>query len=377
MAIHIENLEIEQFRGICQLSVPHLSHINLIVGDNNCGKTSFLEALLLLRNPENFTNTLRIARMRDSLAMYGGISAYESLLTLFPHNRNESETAHMISLHARCRGEDVLYLLQGNVKTIMLDMEEQNRIPVYSVRRLRNFKNSVPSECQAFHGNLLVRTGDNQMQNVVSFHEYSTVLGRDISNRHFLNMVYLAPFDHLRGGNFTRILTNESYKELCIQILQLFDPGITDLLLLKNENTNRPIECVKHKDMGTMPLSSYGDGIKKVLSIASGIAKAVNGVLLIDEVETAIHSRYFEDIFRFIASACRKFDVQVFITSHSIEAIDGFLSIADYDKTPEEADPISVVTLKKDRRSFLSYARVLQGRHVRQNREQFGFEVRL
>ena len=78
-----------------------------------------------------------------------------------------------------------------------------------------------------------------------------------------------------------------------------------------------------------MPLSSYGDGIKKVLSIASGIARAVDGVLLIDEVETAIHTRYFEDIFRFIASACRKFGVQVFITSHSIEAIDGFLSIVD------------------------------------------------
>ena len=84
MAIHIENLKIEQFRGIRQLSVPHLNHINLIVGDNNCGKTSFLEALLLLRDPGDFTNTLRIARMRDSLAMYGGISAYESLLTLFP-----------------------------------------------------------------------------------------------------------------------------------------------------------------------------------------------------------------------------------------------------------------------------------------------------
>lgn len=126
-----------------------------------------------------------------------------------------------------------------------------------------------------------------------------------------------------------------------------------------------------------MPLSNYGDGIKKVLSIASGLARAVNGVLLIDEVETAIHSRYFEDIFRFIASACRKFDVQVFITSHSIEAIDGFLSIVDYEKTTEQEDPISVVTLKKDWSSSLSYARVLSGCHVHQNREQFGFEVRL
>ena len=103
----------------------------------------------------------------------------------------------------------------------------------------------------------------------------------------------------------------------------------------------------------------------------------MDGVLLIDEVETAIHTRYFEDIFRFIASACRKFGVQVFITSHSIEAIDGFLSIVDYEKTTEQEDPISVVTLKKDWSSSLSYARVLSGRHVHQNREQFGFEVRL
>lgn len=84
MAIHIESLQIEQFRGIRQLTVPQLNHINLIAGDNNCGKTSFLEALLLLRSPEDFTNALRISRMRDSLTMYGGNSAYESLITLFP-----------------------------------------------------------------------------------------------------------------------------------------------------------------------------------------------------------------------------------------------------------------------------------------------------
>ncbi|HJB39195.1 MAG TPA: hypothetical protein H9943_02225, partial [Candidatus Ruthenibacterium avium] len=61
----------------------------------------------------------------------------------------------------------------------------------------------------------------------------------------------------------------------------------------------------------------------------------------------------------------------------SIEAIDGFLSIEDYDKTTEEEDPISVVTLKKDLKMFRNYARVLSGRHVYQNREDFGFEVRL
>ena len=375
MAVYIENLQIEQFRGIQKLSIPHLNHINLVVGDNNCGKTSFLEALLLLRDPFDFTNTLRIARMRDTLTTYGGISVYEGLLTLFPHNFSSQEEMRMIALTACCNGRDISYSLQGKLQTIMLDPEEQQRLFRYSTRTFYQAKDAIPSECQAFLGELLVNTRDYQEEQAVSFHEYSTVSGRDIPNNRFLNIVYLSPFDHLQGRLFSRILTNESYKNLCVAILRLFDPGITDLLLLKNEATNRSVECVKHKNLGIMPLSTYGDGIKKVLSIASGIAKAVNGILLIDEVETAIHSRYYEDVFRFIISACQKFDVQVFITSHSLEAIDSFLSIGDYDNTASFEDPISVVTLKKELSQ--SYARVLSGRHVYQNREQFGFEVRL
>lgn len=367
MAIHIENLNIEQFRGIQQLSVTGLNHINLITGDNNCGKSSLLEALLLLRNPNDFTNTLRVSRMRNSLVVYDRATPYESLLALFPHHISSPETVHKIQLQARCHGSIISYLLQGRLQTILLDPEEQH---------LLLHKNSLPSECRAFCGELRVCSGIQKEQQEICFHEFSSVSGRSITDQHILNIVCLSPFDHLRGGLFSRILANESYKNLCISILQLFDSGITDLLLLKNKTTNRPVEYVRHKVLGNMPLSSYGDGIKKVLSIASGIAEAVNGILLIDEVETAIHSRHFDEIFRFIVSACRKFHVQVFITSHSMEAIDGFLSIQDYAASAKE-DPVSIVTLKKDMHSCRSYARVLSGHHVRQNREQFGFEVRL
>ena len=39
-----------------------------------------------------------------------------------------------------------------------------------------------------------------------------------------------------------------------------------------------------------MPLSTYGDGIKKVIALAGRIADAQNGILLIDEIETSIHT---------------------------------------------------------------------------------------
>ena len=94
-------------------------------------------------------------------------------------------------------------------------------------------------------------------------------------------------------------------------------------MIFRSDVSNRPVEYLKHKRLGNMPLSTYGDGIKKVLVLANAIIGATDGILLIDEIETAIHKKYYNDIFRFIVKACHTFNVQVFITTHSIEAIDG------------------------------------------------------
>ena len=45
---NINSIEINQFRGIRQLTISNFSKINLIVGDNNSGKTMFLESVQLL-----------------------------------------------------------------------------------------------------------------------------------------------------------------------------------------------------------------------------------------------------------------------------------------------------------------------------------------
>lgn len=51
---NITSIEINQFRGIKQLTVSDFSNINLIVGDNNSGKTTFLEQFsYCLRKPNS------------------------------------------------------------------------------------------------------------------------------------------------------------------------------------------------------------------------------------------------------------------------------------------------------------------------------------
>lgn len=373
MATHIESLKIGHFRGIHNLTVENLNHINIIAGDNNSGKTSVLEALLLLRNPNDFTNILRLARMRDTNVFFSGTSVYESFINLFPQDTSKME----IALNASCKGENVNYKLFGKQKKIMMDPKDVIK-KIYSDKRSSTLRelDSDMVEVDAFSGELEYEIAGHRDKIDVEIDAYATASGREIKRNDYINIVYLSPTEHVRGYVFNRILRNDSYKEICLRILQLFDSKIVDLLILKNEDNNRPTEYIKHATLGNMPLSTYGDGIKKVLSLANGIAQAAGGALLIDEVETAIHSKYYDDIFRFIVKASIQFGVQVFITTHSIEAIDGLLSTQDYEQQNLK-DDISVLTFKKDSNESRTYSRVLAGRHVYTNREQFGFEVRL
>ncbi len=77
--------------------------------------------------------------------------------------------------------------------------------------------------------------------------------------------------------------------------------------------------------LGFVPLSSLGDGIRRVLSYAISLSEAQAGVLLIDEIETAIHKDALSKVFRWLLDAAKKLDVQIFATTHSLEAIDAIL----------------------------------------------------
>ena len=369
MAIHLKEFDVDSFRGIKDLKISNMNHINIVAGDNNCGKTSILEALLLLRNPGEPSNLIRIARLRKKGPGGSGERTYQSFMNLFHHERAEEAFERRLGIKACFSDSELHCEVFGYEKLTMLDLEAMGDNP-----SIRYGKPEIPQECLEFQGKQICKYGGMLSKKEFTFNEFDMVSKFPISNQRLLNVVYLAPFDHLDRSIFSNIISSAAYKDLCIKVLQEFDPDIQDILLTRDKFSSWPIECVEHRELGIMPISTYGDGIKKVLSIANGLASARGGILLIDEIETALHAKYYESIFSFIMLASRKFEVQVFITTHSLEAIDSFLAIEEYDDQ-KEYDSLSVITLKKERNR--SYSRVLSGRHVYENREKFGFEVRL
>ncbi len=365
MSKYIKSLKLDGFRGIHDLDIEELNHINIFSGDNNSGKTSILEALLLLRNTNEFSNILRIANSRESLNRFSGITSFENFLNLFSHDDKQLK----ILIQTVIDENYICFELGGELKNVMLDLDEINSGIPKHLRYSAN-DNSRYVETEMFSGILISKNEANVVKRDIKYTPYDRISGTEIRNNNLLKMFYISPTDHVRGNIISNILRNEYYKELCIQIVKLFDPLIEDLLVLKNTTNNRSAEYIKHVNYGLMPLSTVGDGLKKVLSLANGIIKAENGILLIDEIETAIHPSYFEEIFRFLIKACLTFNIQLFITTHSLEAIDGLLN------TQKEVneDIFSVITFKKDTKK--THVRVLSGKQTIKNREEFDFEVR-
>lgn len=81
---NIDNLTIHRFRGLRDLILEDLGQINVLVGVNNSGKTSVLEAISTYCNPLDILEWINTAWRREIKSSRK--SKLESLKWLFPQN---------------------------------------------------------------------------------------------------------------------------------------------------------------------------------------------------------------------------------------------------------------------------------------------------
>lgn len=72
----------------------------------------------------------------------------------------------------------------------------------------------------------------------------------------------------------------------------------------------------------------------------------MDGFLLADEIDSGLHWTVMPDLWEFIIRAARRYSVQVFATTHSLDCITGLADL--YRRDPELTAEVSV--FKMDRR---------------------------
>lgn len=185
-------------------------------------------------------------------------------------------------------------------------------------------------------------------------------------------MIYISPTRHAEGEIYlSQVLNNPQLYEQMLLILREFDENIISINYDKNRETGGggvyKILSKSHKK--ALPLNVYGDGMKKAVLLMSAVIAAENGILLLDEFETAIHTSAMNKTFQWILETCIKLNVQVFLTSHSREAIDKILKCS-----PNLTDKIALYTLYKDEQG--TSVRRLAGQKAIEVQDEMGLELR-
>lgn len=372
---NINSIEINQFRGIRQLTISNFSKINLIVGDNNSGKTTFLEAVQLLFAKSQLSSVKNIIKQRTVLNVSES-SFYTSFIKMF--NVNQESELLDFDIYAVSNNGPIRFEMRGRERTI--SGEEALQMSTMSLGQKAHYKKEstvVPETAKLFSGSIISQNGKKPIEKDIHFTSLDNVSVGPVIKR---EVQYIPSFGHLRYDLLKNFVDNPEYKKLAISILKQFDDSIVDICYTKADD-GCFLESIITADGINMPFSVYGDGVKKILYILNKLFDATDSILLIDEIETGLHKKYYDRLFPVVFELAKKLNVQLFIATHSMEAIDAILSYGNYENDSNDTEPIRVITLKKvysnDDKESNVVARNVAGKYVYDNRKAFEFEVRL
>ena len=364
MEKYLQKFSIHEYKGMRDLTLDNLNFINILTGDNNSGKTSVLELLSSIDNPQN-TGAWILCSRTDSLRSRNRLY-FNGFYNMFPIDKDEKNIAYSFIDK------------NGKLNTVELMAEiEETQI----------------SEREMYRLNGLLRTGstkrEDEIMDVLCMHLYTYINSEkvnedsiyDFQSRiskfvnkkvHFIRTTYVSPVDRAIGVlKLDDILSDSELYEEMLKILQAFDDNITNINALKNDNnpffTEYMVLTKNHSK--ALPLTAYGDGMKNALLLLSAVVKARNGVLLLDEFETAIHTSAMDSIFSWLLKSALKLNVQVFLTSHSKEAIEKIMQCSS------ELQPyINLYTLYKFEGK--NYVRTMTCREAINAQDNLGLELR-
>ena len=353
------------------MNLQDLGQINILVGGNNSGKTSVLEAISTYCRPLDPLEWLNTSWRREIKSSRK--PQLDALRWLFPQN---SEVSHV-------------HLYEGETY-----VSSNGAFPVRELRALyREFEgfseltdkeNSSESqrEIDEIEFDNILRGAELELKVTTSFSpEELSVSFKIWENQRFINkknrstavlpIDTVTPISH-RIEQLQISLLSEAIllgiKPEVIKLLQQMDSEITDLVIL-SPTGKLPSLYIDHKRVGISPLSAFGDGVRRLLFIALTLAKVREGVLLIDEIEIAIHTEALGSSFAWIVQWCQRLDVQLFATTHSLEAIDAILDARD-----SETD---LVLYRLEKRESQTKAVRIERERLQRLREDLGQEVRV
>ena len=335
----LESFQINNFRLFQHLEVRKLNRVNLIVGKNNAGKSTFLEAVKLYASNASPTVLLDLVESRQETWFSEAQPHSQNFISnsvrhLFCGHKlpiigeegiSLGEVASNTKLHISAaayqnKNDDEGTLRKIRISDVEFD-ENLSNVEIFLIaeegertRRLFGFDNQDLRDIRL--RNRMISVSERQESELK--YTWQIVSTENMPNRKLAALWDLTSLTDLESE--------------VISALRLIDDRVTGVAFVENsardfrprENAQR-IALVKIKGIDEpLPLKSMGDGMTRLFHIIVALVNAQNGLLLIDEFENGLHWSVQPKVWDIVFQLSDKLNVQVFATTHSRDCIKGF-----------------------------------------------------
>lgn len=341
----LETAKIEGYRSFQRYELEGFTRLNLFVGQNNCGKTSLLEAIeflvshgqpqVLQRSPDR--------RGEGSVVDVPGATmpSVRKRITHLFHGHDFDPPSARIRLEGNPEYGPI------TVRARPLTTEETDEFV-----RLDVPVDSLPAVGLEISGKTLDEYPILPVDSDGSLLPNRWLLGRGhgtVSND-LPNVRFLTPGSLDSEGMRTlwdRVQREAREKEV-IDIGRLVVNDLESIHFLASALARRSrmggILAGLHGGR-RLPLGTQGDAVRRLLALSLSLIDSTDGVLMVDELDSGLHWTVMPRMWDFVIRAAVRSSVQVFATTHSLDCLRGLASL--YTDDPDLASEVAVFKIDR------------------------------
>ena len=338
----MKSIEIVNFKNFRHLNIDNLGFVNLIVGKNNAGKSTLLEAISVLASGANIGWIRNLFEIRGLNARISSnveqpeLFELENFCSLY-HNRDYDKFKN-IPIRIESTDDSADGVISNTIEIRLVDLiqvveTDENGSEI----RRRILSDSVSDTCT-------IIDGEQSLGLQISFNGNRIIhsLGNGLMRRSYI-VERNIPFEYVRTAEFTGDKNPSLFDKVAlsplepvlIEALRIIDPHITALNFLNDESRprmsypreadNRVPFVILDNSQKKYRLSTMGDGINRILTIILSMINCRNGILLVDEFENGLHYSVQTALWELICRLANDLNIQVFATTHGQDCIKSFL----------------------------------------------------
>ncbi|MDM3858411.1 MAG: AAA family ATPase [Aphanizomenon gracile PMC644.10] len=358
----LKSIKIENFRCFKSFELQQLGRINLLVGENNSGKTSILEAVQLLCSRTNLEPLGEIMINRGEYfwsdhnkrdrqvdirhLFYGHQIEDKSKFSISGINDNTQEELDVL-IHTPYSPESIIYKEDTSFdKLNELILSFKWKIGQQQFVTLREISRDSGISIES----LRLSRNRNKEESLSIKLKTQFVKSSSLKTEEMIDL-----FDQL-------VLTPE--ENIVAEALNKIDSKIKRIAPISSQKSKYSSDSrggflVLLADGKRVPIGSMGDGIWRILGLALAIVSAKDGYLFVDEIDTGLHFTAMSDMWKMIWDTAKKLNVQVFATTHNSDCWKSLAEIVEQENVTDDGIRIHRIEKGKSKSIVFNEAQIV------------------